>query len=103
ALGNHLGEAYDIPVGGAHAAMTGASANGLWLVCAMDANAWLVKADPHHTYRIVRSHGQVVVIAAAHTIFQNTLVPAEGWHLCDTNNAPGAWRCGQMTAAGGDG
>src|SRR5256886_10735853 len=78
----------DVPISQANAAVACSTANRTRVVGAVDADAFFVERDPHHTHRITRSRRKQMKIAAPLPVLEHFLVVTERGHLGDAAHLP---------------
>src|SRR5947207_6796109 len=70
-----------VPVGKAITTVALGAADGIGIVCPVDTDSLLVKRDPYHSDRIIRTGWEKVEISAACAVLKHFLVPTKRWHL----------------------
>src|SRR5881275_2135579 len=85
----------NVPVGKANTTVARGAADGIGIVCPVDTDSLLVKRNPYHSDRIIRTGWEKVEIAAAFAVLKHFLVPTKRRHLRNPAYFPLAnGRCG---------
>ena len=87
-LGDHVSEAGDVPIGSPHAAMAGEGADAVWIIGAVNADAWLAEADPADSDWVIGAARKHVEFAGTDAAIKHSFVPPECGHGRDAENPP---------------
>ncbi len=71
--------------------MRGSGADGVRLICSVNAEAEFIESAPDDTDGVVGAWGHHFEVVGAHSSVQYALVPSVGWEEADSGDAPFAF------------